>query len=237
MLDAFFNALSGMRVASRRLEAGANNVANLQTPGFKKSQVDIGEMRLGGAEVNSISRLNTQGPILTTSNPIDLAVNGSGFFQVEQANGGIGYTRSGSFKIDGQGQLTTSDGQPLVPRITIPPGATALSIGSNGEVSAQVGGQTEVLGQIELANFNNPSGLSAGGGNILSQSGASGAPVTGIPGTGGFGSLISGGVEMSNVDIAEEAVDQITSKMAFQANINVIRTADKMNGALLDLLS
>ncbi len=237
MMDAFFNALSGLRVATKRVETSANNIANIQTPGFKKSRVDVGDVKSGGANANATSRVNTQGPILTTSNPIDLAVTGSGFFQVSLSDGSTGFTRSGSFKIDGQGRLADSNGNPLQPPVTVPGGSTSLSIGEDGSVSALVGGQATNIGQIELASFSNPSGLSSSGNNILQSSGSSGQALTGLPGTGNFGDIISGGVEGSNVDIAEELVGQLVSKQAFSANINVIRVVDEMTGSLLDITS
>ncbi len=123
----------------------------------------------------------------------------------------------------------------MQPQIDVPLGATALAIGSQGEGSATVGGQTQVIGQIELANFNNPAGLSAIGGNALIESGTSGRPIVGHPGTGGRGELVSGTQELSNVDIAEEAVGQIVAKIAFKANINVIRVAGEMTGSLVNL--
>jgi len=235
MLEALFSALSGLRVSARKIQNSANNIANIQTPGFKKSRVDVGEARSGGARVTAISRVNTPGSILTTSNPVDIGIGGNGFFQVALPNGGTGFTRAGNFKIDGQGRLVTPNGNPLNPEITIPPGSSAIAIGQTGEVSVRNGGQVVNLGQIQLANFNNPSGLTSSGGNIFLQSGASGPPVTGTPGSGTFGSLIPGGVETSNVDIAGEMVDQIIAKAAFRANINVIRTVDEMTGSILDI--
>lgn len=235
MLEAFFNALSGLKVATRRMENSANNVANVQTPGFKAGQVNIADSGNGGAVVSSISKVNTGGSIISTSNPIDIAVNGEGFLQILLPDGGTGYTRAGNLKLDGGGRIVTSDGNPLVPGITVPGGSTALSIETGGNVSATVGGNTVALGQIQLANFNNPSGLQAAGGNVFLQTGASGAPVTGNPGTGGFGSLIPNSVESSNVDIPTEMVDQMLAKTAFTANIKVIKIADEMTGALLNI--
>lgn len=235
MLDAISNALSGLKVSTQRVDNSANNLANLQTPGFKAGSVDTADVASGGAAVSSISKPDTPGPIMTTSNPIDIAIGGGGYLQVALPNGGTGYTRAGSLKLDSGGRLVTSDGLPVTPAITVPGGSTQLSIGSGGDVSAMVGGNAVALGQIQLANFNNPSGLQALGGNLFSQTAASGAPVTGNPGAGGFGSLVSGAVEDSNVDIPTEMVNLMISKIAFNANINVIKTAQNMTGALLNI--
>ncbi len=235
MLDAISNALSGLNVSTQRLNNSANNLANIQTPGFKAGSVDTADVASGGATVSSISKPDTPGAIMTTSNPIDIAIGGSGYLQVALPNGGTGYTRAGSLKLDSGGRLVTSDGNPVTPPITVPGGSTQLSIGSGGDVSAMVGGNTVALGQIQLANFSNPSGLQAAGGNLFTQSAASGAPVTGNPGTGGFGSLVSGAVEGSNVDIPTEMINLMLSKLVFKANINVIKTAQDMTGAILNI--
>lgn len=235
MLDAFSNALSGLNVASRKMANSANNVANLLTPGFKAGSVDTVELSSGGANVASISKSNTGGSIITTSNPIDVAINGNGFLQVTLPNGGTGYTRAGNLKLDGGGRLVTTEGYPLTPEITVPGGSTELSIGNGGEVSAKVAGNFVPLGQIQLANFNNSSGLQAMGGNLFQQTSASGAPIPGNPGAGGLGELIPGAIEGSNVDLPMEMVDQITAKLAFKSNINIIRATDDMMGAILNI--
>ncbi len=235
LINGMFNALSGMNAATKRLQNSANNVANLQTPGFKKSDVVSASLKSGGTSVTAISRSNTPGGLIPTSNPLDLAISGNGFFQVQSNGGGTSFTRSGSFKVGGDGRLTTANGEALIPEINVPGDATQINVDSQGQVSANVGGNNEVLGQIQLANFNNSSGLSAQGGNTLGESSASGAPVAGAPGDGGFGSIVSGFLESSNVDLAEEIVDQMVSKAAFKANTKIIRATDEMLGALLDI--
>ncbi|QPJ64552.1 MAG: flagellar hook-basal body complex protein [Candidatus Nitrohelix vancouverensis] len=235
MINGLFNALSGMNVASRRLQNSSNNLANLQTSGFKKGEVASVENRNGGSSVSAVSKVNSQGPLQQTGNPLNLAINGNGHFQVTRANGAPGFTRAGNFSVDGQGRMVTPNGEPLVPEINIPAGATQISVGSNGQVTARVGGENQILGQIQLSSFNNPEGLTAQGENLFSESAASGAPVAGNPGDGGFGTVLSGVLEMSNVDIAEEMVDQIVSKAAFQANANMVRAADEMLGTILDI--
>ena len=237
MLGPTFSALSGLNNASKRLQNSANNLANVQTSGFKKSDVNSVESKTGGTRVNSISKVNTQGGLIPTNNPLDLAINGNGFFQVANPNGGTSFTRSGSFNLNGAGQVVDSSGNALIPEINVPAGNNGISVGSNGQVSAQTPAGLEVAGQIQLANFNNPSGLSAAGGNLLNESAASGAPVAGNPGEGALGSVLSGFLEGSSVDIAEEMVDQIIAKAAFKANINVIKANDEMIGSLLDIKS
>ena len=236
-INSLFSALSGMRTASRNLQTSANNLANLQTPGFKKSRTEVSAVPSGGAQVSAITRSSSPGSLIRTSNPLDLAVNGEGFFQVSPANGGTGFTRSGSFKVDGSGQITTAAGDPLVPPVTVPGNATGISIDSSGQVSALVSGSSVTVGQIQLARFNNPGGLTAQGGNLFSESAASGNPVSGVPGSGSFGAVVSGALESSNVDIAEEVVGQIISKAAFKANASVIRASDELIGTILDIKS
>ena len=237
MLGPIFSALTGLKNASQRLQNSANNVANINTAGFKKSDVNSADIKSGGTRVNDVSKSNTQGALIPTGNPLDLAISGNGFFQVTNPNGGTSFTRSGSFKLDGGGNIVDASGNALVPAVNVPGNNAGISVGANGQISAQVGGQPEVLGQIQLANFANPSGLSAAGGNLLNESAGSGAPVVGGPGEGGRGTVLSGFLEGSNVDITEEIVDQIVAKAAFKANINVIKTNDELLGTILDIKS
>lgn len=237
MLGPLSSALTGLSNASKRLQNSANNVANINTAGFKKSDVNSAEMKSGGTRVNDISKSNTQGALIPTNNPLDLAIDGDGFFQVENPSGGTSFTRSGSFKLGSDGNIVDASGNTLQPAINIPGNNTGTSVSGNGQVSAQVGGQAEVAGQIQLARFQNPSGLTAGGGNLFNESASSGAPVVGNPGQGGLGTVRSGFLEGSNVDITEEIVDQIVAKAAFKANANVIKTNDEMLGTILDIKS
>jgi flagellar basal-body rod protein FlgG len=235
--NSLFSALSGLRTSASKLQTSANNVANLQTPGFKKSDTQISDVASGGAQVSAISRSSSPGSLVPTSNPLDLAIDGEGFFQVSLQGGGTGFTRAGNFKTDSQGQLTTPAGDPLFPPVTIPAGATGISIDSGGQVTAIVGGSSVAVGQIELANFNNPGGLTAQGGNVFSASSGSGSSVTGTPGSGSFGTVRNGVLEGSNVDITEEIVGQIIAKTSFKANLAVIRTSKDLIGTLLDIKS
>ncbi|CAI2719712.1 flagellar hook-basal body protein [Nitrospina watsonii] len=235
MLESLFSSLSGLNVASRKVQASANNLANLQTPGFKSSRVNIVDSPSGGARVSGVSRSGLQGPLVPTNNPLDIAVQGNGFLQVGLAGGGTGFTRSGSLKVDGGGRLVTADGNPLLPEISIPGGAQTIRIGPGGRVSALVNGQTQTLGQLQLAGFQNPAGLSALGNSLFGVSGSSGQPVAGNPGSNGLGTVQSGFLEVSNVDISEEMVQQIVASTQFRANANAIRAADDMTGSLLDI--
>ena len=237
MLGPTFSALTGLNNASKRLQNSANNLANVQTAGFKKGEVTSVQSKSGGTRVNSVAKVNTQGGLIPTNNPLDLAIEGNGFFQVTNPNGGASYTRSGSFSLNGAGQVVDSSGNALVPNINVPAGNNGISIGANGQISTQTAGGLEGAGQVQLANFNNPAGLSAAGGNLLNESAASGAPVVGNPNQGPFGSVLSGFLEGSNVDIAEAMVDQFVTKATFEANVNVIKANDEMIGSLLDIKS
>lgn len=235
MIDAFFSALSGMRTASNRLQVSANNTSNLQTPGFKKSRAVITDVAQGGSLLAGVNRSNTPGSLIPTGNSLDLAIEGKGFFQVNQNGGGTAFTRAGSLRIDSDGRLVNGTGNPLQPEISVPLNAESLTVTNTGQVSATINGQPVTLGQIQLADFTNPNGLTSLGNNLFGQSAQSGQPVAGNPGSGGLGMIVGSSIETSNVDIAEEAVEQIISKVAFTANANVIRTATEMTGTLLDI--
>jgi flagellar basal-body rod protein FlgG len=175
--------------------------------------------------------------LIPTGNPLDLAIDGDGFFQVTNPNGGSSFTRSGSFKQDGEGNIVDASGNALLPAINVPGNNTGIRVESNGQISSHVGRQPEVAGQLQLANFQKPSGLTAAGGNLFNESASSGAPAVGNPGAVGLGTVRSGFLEGSNVDITEEIVDQIVSKVAFKANINVIKANNEMLGSILDIKS
>jgi len=235
MLGLISNAFSGLSNVSKRLQNSANNLSNVLTSGFKKGQVNTVGNKAGGTGVNSISKVNTQGGFLPTNNPLDLAIQGNGFFQVANSNGGMSFTRSGSFSLDGAGQMVDSSGNPLMPAINIPFDNNGISVSYEGQVFVQTPDGTFAAGQIQLASFTNPSGLSAAGGNLFNESAASGAPTIGIPGAGGNGTILSGFLEGSNVDITEEMVDQIVTRSTFKANVKVIKATDEMLGSLIDI--
>ncbi len=235
MIDAFFNALSGLRTASRRLDISANNTANLQTPGFKKSRPVIMDIKTGGSQILGTQRNNASGALLPTNDPLNLAIDGPGYFQVTLPDGSPGFTRFGAFKSDNSGRLVTANGHSLKPEISVPLNTESISVNSSGQVTGFSNGQSITLGQIQLSGFNDPSGLTSLGGNIFAASSASGQPVSGNPGSGGLGLIRSGALETSNVDITEEAVEQILSKAAFRANASVIRTSNEIVGTILDI--
>lgn len=234
--STFLFSLSGLQAARDGQAVSSHNVSNVLTSGFKSQRLTQSDARTGGTRVSSIDSLNQHGPILRTGGSIDLAIAGNGFFQLQNSAGGVLYSRDGSFKLDGLGRLADSSGNRLLPPITVPPNAQALQVTSDGQIGAVLpNGSVQNLGQIQLAQFANPGGLLRQGENLLSQTAASGAPLSGVPGQGNFGTLVSGALEGSNVDLATEMVSQIVNQRAFEANLKPIQTADEMLGTLLDL--
>ncbi|HEY9554041.1 flagellar basal-body rod protein FlgG [Allosphingosinicella sp.] len=246
-------ARTGLDAQSARMRVIANNLANVNTTGFKRDRANFETLAyqimtapgapasaenryatglsLGsGVEMTGTARVNSQGALATTDNPLDLAIEGDGFFQVTLPDGTIGYTRAGSFNLSAEGQIVTSDGMPLQPAIQVPEGAQSITIGADGTVSAQLAGQTEPteLGQIELARFINPAGLSAKGGNILIETAASGAPQVGPAALDGRGSIRQGMLEGSNVNVVQELVDMIETQRAYEVNSKMIAATDEM---------
>jgi flagellar basal-body rod protein FlgG len=174
--------------------------------------------------------ISTQGDLAATNKPTDMAIEGTGFFQVRMTNGELAYTRNGNFHMNREGALVTSDGDLLDPQITIPQDQVGITIGKDGTVSVVQAGQTQAqqVGKIEIALFQNPAGLQAVGKNLFTPTQASGDPITGTPGENGLGTLLSGFLEQSNVSVVEEMVNMIVSQRAYEANSKVIRTADEM---------
>jgi flagellar basal-body rod protein FlgG len=231
----------------------ANNLANVNTTGFKKDRAEfetlayqtmtvpgapssaenryaVGLALGSGVQMTGTARVNTQGAMSQTDNPLDLAIEGDGFFQVQRPDGTTGYTRAGNFSLSAEGQIVTSDGMRLQPEISVPEGATSVTIGADGTVSAQLQGQSAPteLGRIELARFVNPSGLQALGGNIYAESAASGTPQVGAPGLDGRGALRQGSLEGSNVNVVQELVDMIETQRAYEVNSKMISATDEM---------
>jgi len=253
MIRALFTAATGMQAQQLNLDTISNNLANVNTTGFKKNRVDFQDLlyqtlrpagtRVGaGAEVPTgiqvghgtrpvaTQKLWSQGNFQQTENPLDLVIEGDGFFQVTRPDGSIAYTRAGAFKRDSQGQIVNSDGYILQPALRIPDDTIAISVGADGTVSVTTAGQAtpQQLGQIELARFVNPAGLDAIGKNLFLPTAASGQPQTGTPGERGFGALNQGFLEMSNVSVVEEMVQMIAAQRAFEVNSKAIKTADEM---------
>jgi flagellar basal-body rod protein FlgG len=242
-----------MTAQQLNMDVISNNLANVNTAGFKKSRADFQDLlyqvsRAAGTEsVNgdevptgiqvglgtrsaAVQKIFTTGDLQQTGNDLDLAIEGNGFFRVLMPDGEEAYTRSGAFKKDGTGRMVTSDGYPLEPQIVIPENATRLSITEDGAVNVYLDGEAEPnqIGTIELTTFSNPAGLEAIGRNLLLETPASGAPVDGIPGQEGFGALAQGFLEGSNVNIMEEMVGMITTQRAYEINSKAIQTSDQM---------
>lgn len=253
MLRTLWTAASGMTTQQINIDNISNNLANVNTAGFKKSRVNFEDLlyqelkpaggvtaaginhptgiQIGlGSKVVSTEKIFSQGNFQQTGNPLDIAIEGDGFFQVTLPDGTIGYTRNGSFKVDADGNLVTAEGYLLEPNIAIPDNALEIIVGEDGTVSVTLPGEAEPteLGQIELAKFINPSGLRSIGKNIYLQTAASGEPTTGIPGEDGFGTLAQGILEMSNVNVVEEMVNLITGQRAYEINSKAIQTGDEM---------
>lgn len=251
MMKSLRTAASGMGAQQRRLDVTANNIANVSTTGFKASRAEFQELlyteersagnpdadgnptalQVGsGVRTASTQRNFSQGTLESTGNALDLAIEGPGFFEVIDSNGNTVYTRAGAFNINANGALVNSDGHPMNPPITIPPDATAVTVGRDGVVSVrQADDVAEIeVGRIELTTFTNPAGLRSLGRNLFEATEAAGRPQIGRPGERGVGSLTQGFLEGSNVEMTEEMIDMIVSQRAYEINSKVIRTADEM---------
>ncbi len=253
MIKSMRTAASGMLAQQMNVDTIANNLANLNTTGFKKMKVEFQDvlyqnikqpgaasavgstlpvgLSVGyGTRAVSTVRQYTPGDLQLTGNPLDLAIAGDGFFQVQMPDGSIGYTRDGSFKISADGRIVNSDGYYLLPEVTIPEDATSVSVSSDGIIQVQQVGQDDPaeIGQIELTRFINPAGLLATGRNLLHESAASGDPIVDVPGQNGLGSIDQGALEMSNVKVVDEMVNMIVAQRAYEMNSKAIQTADDM---------
>ncbi len=254
MIRALYTAASGMNAQQLNLDNIANNLANSSTSGFQQRRMQFTDllyqnqvmpgsaasqqttvasgMQIGlGVRAGSTEILQTQGSLTATGNPLDVAIEGAGFFQILLPTGQTGYTRAGSFQLDAQGNVVTPDGNALQPGITIPPNATAISIGSDGTVSATLPGQTQTskVGTIQTALFANPGGLNSVGNNIYLPTTASGDATVGTPGgTEGLGTVQQNMVESSNVSVVEQFVEMIVAQRSYESNSRVVKAADEM---------
>ncbi len=253
MSQALFTAATGMHTQQRNLDNIANNIANASTVGFKRSRLEFQDilyqnlrapggasnastplpvgLQIGlGARAISSERIFLQGDFRQTENPLDMVIEGNGFFQVRMANGELAYTRAGSFHLNAQGQVVTASGEQLEPAITIPNNTTSITIGGDGTVSVTQAGQAnaQIVGQIQLASFANPAGLNAIGRNLFQETSASGQAVVGSPDADGLGRINQGFIEGSNVSVVEELVGMITAQRAYETNSKVITAADRM---------
>ena len=251
-------AATGMAAQQLNVEVISNNIANINTTGFKQGRAEFTDLlyqmervhgipnrggdnaipegaQLGlGVRLAAIRSLNLQGPLAETGNKLDFAINGPGWFQITSPDGDTLYSRAGAFNTNGSGQLVTMDGYLVDPAITVPPNTIDVHVNQTGEVFAHIGGQSDPvsIGQLTLANFPNPTGLDALGGNLYRATAASGDPVTGVPGDPGFGNIEQGYLENSNVDPVKEITELISAQRAYEMNSKVIQAADDMAGVV-----
>ncbi|AJP73524.1 flagellar basal-body rod protein FlgG [Sphingomonas hengshuiensis] len=251
--SAMHIARTGLDAQDTRMRVISNNLANVNTTGFKRDRASFQTLayqvvtapgaastaetkyatglNMGtGVRIQGTSRIETQGSLATTGNSLDLALDGNGYFQVQMPGGTLGYTRAGNFSRSAEGLVVTSEGYQVMPGITVPEGATSITIGTDGTVSAQLQGQTESsqIGQLQVASFANPAGLQATGDNYLIETAASGAANLGVPGEDGRGNIRQGMLEGSNVNVVEELVDMIETQRAYEVNSKMISATDEM---------
>ncbi len=261
MEPALWVAKTGLDAQNTRMQVIAHNLANVNTTGFKRDRASFEDLlyqtvRQPGAASSQNSELPSglmlgtgvrivateknfgQGSIEQTENPLDVAIQGRGFFQVLMPDGSISYSRDGSFEMDSEGQLVTSEGYLVEPAITIPEDTLSLTVGSDGTVSALVAGEStpQQIGTIELADFVNPLGLQPIGQNLFKETVSSGTAQTGTPGTDGMGTLVQGSLESSNVNVVEELVNMIETQRAYEMNSKAISTVDQMLGFVTQTL-
>ena len=253
MLRALSTAASGMNAQQIKLDVTANNIANVSTAGFKRSRAEFQDLMYqtlrapgavsgqgvtapSGAQVGlgvrtaATQRSHAEGDLQQTGNPLDLAIEGQGFFPVTMPGGGLAYSRAGAFKLNGEGHVVNADGYSLASEIVIPPEAQSVTIGADGTVTATVAGTAAPVevGKIQLATFANPAGLAPMGRNLFTETSASGTAVNGAPGESGIGTLSQGTLELSNVKVVEEMVDLISGQRAYEVNSRVVKAADEM---------
>ncbi|MBI5057027.1 MAG: flagellar basal-body rod protein FlgG [Nitrospirae bacterium] len=253
MQRSLFIAATGMEAQRLNIDVISNNLANVNTTGFKKSRADFQELlyqglktpgassaegvelpvgiQVGlGVKPAAVQKMFQQGDFVSTGNNLDLVIEGQGFFKILKPDGEVAYSRAGSFKLDSEGKMVNSDGYPLEPAITIPANTLQITITQDGTVSAlEAGSSTPTqVGQIELSQFINPGGLEAIGKNLFLETGSSGEATSGNPGADGLGSINQGFLEMSNVNIVEEMVNMIVSQRAYELNSKVVQSSDDM---------
>ncbi len=248
---SLYSAATGMEAQQLNLNTIANNLANVNTPGFKRSKIEFQDLLYqkprasgsdsgggnivptgvevgNGARVASTSKVFTQGQLTNTGESLDVALQGDGFFEVQRPDGTLGYTRDGSFKLNAQGQVVTVDGLPVLSGFqTIPTGATSVAVAEDGNVTVQSSSGSQTF-RLTLTRFSNPSGLRSLGGNLYEETAASGTPETGSPGEQGFARTIQGYIENSNVNIVEEMVNLIVAQRAYEINSKSIQASDEM---------
>jgi flagellar basal-body rod protein FlgG len=254
MIRALYTAASGMMAQETNLDNVANNLANSSTAGFRRRRIQFEDLvyqtlvmpgaaasqqttMVAGLQVGLGTRtaasevIQLQGDFSQTGNPLDMTIQGQGFFQVLLPDGQTAYTRAGSFHLDAQGNLVTQEGNPVQPSVAIPPGATSMTVAQDGTISVTLPGQTaaQQVGALQLALFNNPGGLNSTGSNLFLATTASGDPVIGTPGgSEGLGSIQQGMLEQSNVSVVDEFVQMIVAQRSYEANSRVVNAADQM---------
>ncbi len=253
MIRSLYTGTTGMNAQQLNIDVIANNLANVSTTGFKRSITDFQDLlyetlKVPGSKTSTttqnptgilvgmgvgtgaVTKVFGQGSLIQTQNPLDIAIQGDGFFQIQLPNGTIAYTRDGNFNLDSNGQIVNANGYPLLPSITVPLGAQKITISSTGIVSAVLAGSTTStqIGTIELATFINNAGLSSTGDNLYVETDASGTPNTGTPGDNGYGTLSQNFLEGSNVNIVQEMANMITAQRAYEINSKTITTSDQM---------
>ena len=253
MLRSLYTAATGMDAQQTKLDVIANNLANASTTGFKKTRADFQDLlsetiraatppnaqggsqptalQVGlGVRTASTSRAFAQGDMINTKNPLDLAIEGGGFFRIQRANGDMAYTRDGSFRLYSTGRVVTQLGEVVEPGITIPPDATNITVNSDGTVQAKLPNRTDMstIANIQIATFANPGGLEAIGNNLFLATASSGDPIVVKPGDQGTGSLSQGNLEGSNVSAVEEMINMITTQRNYELNSKIVESADEM---------
>ncbi|MBG6291214.1 MULTISPECIES: flagellar basal-body rod protein FlgG [Pseudomonas] len=253
MLPALWVSKTGLSAQDMNLTTISNNLANVSTTGFKRDRAEFQDLlyqikRQPGANTTQDNQLPsglqlgtgvrivgtqknfTAGSLQTTDNPLDMAINGRGFLQVLTPDGTVAYTRDGSFHLNSDGQIVTSNGNALEPAIVVPAETQTFTVGNDGTVSVTVAGNAtpQIIGNIQTADFINPAGLQATGNNLFLETAASGAPQVGTPGLNGLGTVLQNTLENSNVSVVEEMVNMITTQRAYEMNSKVISTADQM---------
>ncbi|MBI2511285.1 MAG: flagellar basal-body rod protein FlgG [Opitutae bacterium] len=247
---SLYSAATGMEAQQLNLNTIANNLANVNTPGFKRSKIEFQDLLYqkprasgsdsgggnlvptgievgNGSRVAATSKVFTQGQLTNTGEKLDVAIQGDGFFEVQRPDGTIGYTRDGSFKLNAQGQVVTIDGMPILSGMQTIPAGSNVSISEDGQVTVQGSSGTTNF-RLTLTRFANPAGLRSMGGNLYEETGASGTPETGNPGENGFGRTIQGYIEASNVNIVEEMVALIVAQRAYEINSKSVQSSDEM---------
>lgn len=255
MISALYVAKTGLAAQDTNLTTISNNLANVSTTGFKRDRAEFQDLlyqirrqpgaqstqdselpsglQLGtGVRIVGTQKIFTQGTLQTTEQPLDMAINGHGFFQVQMPDGTVNYTRDGTFHLNADGQIVTANGFPVEPAITVPADTQTFTVGQDGTVSVTQAGSSTVttIGTIQTAQFVNPGGLQAMGNNLFAETTSSGAPQVGTPGNNGLGTIQQNTLETSNVSTVEEMVNMITTQRAYEMNSKVISTADQMLG-------